>query len=138
MAGIAADVLRFALASDADVILEGPSYASVHGKPHERGGLFWQIVQGLIRANVQTIAIVPPRSLKMYATGNGNAPKLLMLDAVQEVWPEVRNHNIADAAALAAMGADKLDGRRYLLRASEEKREQALDRARWEREGNPS
>ena len=53
---------------------------------------------------------IPPASLKMYATGKGNASKDAVLAAAIRRYPDVEfdGNDAADALILAAMGADHL------------------------------
>ena len=49
---------------------------------------------------------VPPKSLKKFVTGNGNAKKDLMLLGVYKMWDfDTEDDNEADAYALAQFGA---------------------------------
>lgn len=90
------------------VVVEGPSYGSVGAGQHERGGLWW-IVRDLLWTRNLPTAVVPPSSLKLYATGKGNAGKDAMLLAAARRWPTFAGGNDeADALWLAAMGADAL------------------------------
>lgn len=51
------------------------------------------------------IVIVPPSTLKKFVTGFGNAKKPQMIAAVKKKWgQEFKDHNIADAYALAQIG----------------------------------
>lgn len=92
------------------VVVEGPSYGNQAGQSghHERAGLWWLIRYTLHRRAVP-VAVVSPASLKMYATGRGNAGKD---DVLREVtrrfdWFQGDN-NAADATILHTMGADHL------------------------------
>lgn len=107
---VAMEVVRLAMigVEDGDDVLfvfEGPSLHSKHGKPDERAGLRWIVALNLRRHG--RFVFVPPATLKLYWTGNGNAPKPVMLAKARERYPnlEIRNHNTADALALAHMGA---------------------------------
>lgn len=88
------------------VAIEGPSFGSVNGKAHERGGLFWTVRLKLARRGIDTI-VIPPTSVKKYATGSGAAPKDHVLAAVIRRYPDadVTGNDQADALVLAAMCA---------------------------------
>ena len=100
------------LVSDADlVVVEGPSFGSGANSRqaghHERGGLWWLVTYRLWRKAVP-FAVVPPATLKRYATGKGNATKDAVLAAAIRRYPAVEfdGNDQADALVLAAMGAD--------------------------------
>lgn len=91
------------------VAIEGPSY----GTPgqvgqHERGGLWWYIVESLDCAGLN-IAVVPPAVVKKYATGKGNAGKdeVLLAASRRFDWFSGGNDE-ADALWLAAIAAELL------------------------------
>jgi crossover junction endodeoxyribonuclease RuvC len=100
-----------AWAGDADVaVIEGPSYGSTGGQQHERGGLWWAVAHRLWESLVP-YAVVPPTSLKKYATGYGagaNSGKDKVLAAVVRRYPDVPvdGNDVCDAFVLAAMAAD--------------------------------
>lgn len=87
-------------------VLEGPSYGSRYGSPHERGGLWWMVYDLLDRREIP-VAVAPPASLKLWATGSGAASKTAVLDAMRLRYPhaEITTSDEADALALAEMGA---------------------------------
>lgn len=92
------------------VVVEGPSFGSTAGQRghHERAGLWWLVTQQLWQARIPT-AVVPPASLKRFATGKGNANKDQVLLATARRFPYfVGGNDEADALWLAAMGADHL------------------------------
>ena len=94
------------------VVIEGPSYGSQAGGRqsghHERAGLWWMVYDRLDRDGVH-VAVVPPATLKRYATGKGNASKDAMLVAAAKRFADWTGGNDeADAAWLAAMGTDYL------------------------------
>jgi hypothetical protein len=91
------------------VAIEGPSYGSQAGQAghHERAGLWWLVTHYLWAAEIPTV-VVPPKSLKKYATGLGNAGKDLVLTEVVRRFAWFRgDNNAADATVLAAMAADR-------------------------------
>lgn len=102
---VMADVLSF----DPElVVIEAPSYGSVHGAQHDRSGLWWLIVQGVFRAGYP-VATVSPNGRAKYGTGRGNAPKDEVLAAVLRRYASydlvIPDNNAADAVLLAAMGS---------------------------------
>lgn len=107
-------ILRVALPMDQDepalVLVEGPAYNQQGGQKghHERAGLWWLVTWELHRSRLP-IAVVSIGSLKIYATGKGNASKdaMMLATARRFEWFDGDN-NAADALWLAAMGADHL------------------------------
>lgn len=73
--------------------------------------------------------LVPPASLKSYATGNGNANKDRMRDAFRS-WTGLRgaDHNQVDAWWLMAMGYDHFG---YPLAEVPDKQRKAMDKVSW-------
>ena len=97
-------------------VLEGPSFG--HSISSARGSWRCGGWSGLDRQQVP-FAIVPPATLKLYATGRGNAKKNDMAQAMDLKYPgripgflDGRRFDEADALALADMGAA------YLAKAS--------------------
>lgn len=91
------------------ICVEGPSYASRGGREHERGGLWWLVVEHLDSWFQVDIVAVPPASLKKYATGKGNASKDQMIVAACKRFPWFNGGNDeADALWLAALGYEHL------------------------------
>lgn len=68
--------------------------------------LWWQIVGPLEADGVEVVAVAPATRAK-YASGSGRASKSDVLAAVRATYPaaDVPGHDIADACALAALGA---------------------------------
>jgi crossover junction endodeoxyribonuclease RuvC len=95
------------------IAVEGPSFGSAAGARqaghHERGGLWWLVTHALWLDRRPT-AVVPPATLKRYATGKGNATKDAVLAAAIRRYQQVSfdGNDQADALILAAMGADHL------------------------------
>lgn len=91
------------------VVIEGPAFSKSQGKAHDRAGL-WHGLFGQWDARRVPVAVVTPQSAKLWATGNGNASKELMLATARVWWPDkrIKNDNVADAAALALAGAHRL------------------------------
>jgi crossover junction endodeoxyribonuclease RuvC len=92
------------------VAMEGPAYGATGGQKghHERAGLWW-LVRCMLAGVDVPVAVIPPASLKLYATGKGNAGKdeILMAAARRFDWFAGGNDE-ADALWLAAMAADHL------------------------------
>lgn len=93
------------------VVVEAPAYAAQHGMPHERGGVWWRVVEQLVGWNLP-VAVVPPATAKRHATGNGNAEKVDVRRAMDRAHPGCgigrASLDEADAAALVTIGADWL------------------------------
>lgn len=101
-------VLLHRIQEDDDVlfVFEGNAPNATHsGKADERAALKYLIALN-IRRHGRIIA-VPPNTLKSYWSHNGSASKPLMLGWAERRYPELHivDHNIADALALASMGA---------------------------------
>ncbi|MDQ7877323.1 hypothetical protein Q9R08_04965 [Microbacterium sp. QXD-8] len=88
---------------DALVVIETGSFRSKWGNPYERAGVFWRTAQWLSRLGHVVVGVTPAGRAK-YAAGHARADKKAVVEAIQLWAPTIRNHNVADAAALAAMG----------------------------------
>lgn len=90
------------------VIIEGPSFGSVNGHPHDRSGLWWGMVSWLV-ANYSVVEI-PPTCRMKYATGKGQAKKDVVLAAAIKRYPnaDITSNDVADATILCAMGSRHL------------------------------
>ena len=88
-----------------DVYLEGPSYGSAGSSFHDIAGNWWLTFQLLDQKDCR-ITVVPPSTLKMYATGSGNAGKDNVLAAVVLRYQgiAVTGNDVADAVTLLAIG----------------------------------
>jgi len=122
------------------VVVEGPVFYIPPGGERgyfERAELFFDVTRKLRRARIP-FAVAAPKSIKLYATGKGNAKKDAVLTAmVRRVGPLVRDlddNNAADALAAAMMGADWLG---YPLVPMPEVNRRALPGVDWRIEGNP-
>ena len=97
-------VVTFAPACDL-YVLEMP-YIPRHnsGLVLERAWLFGLLYDQLCTRG--RVAIVATKTRAMYATGNGNADKAQVVEAMKAAHPQVdvRDDNIADALALMGMG----------------------------------
>ncbi|MBN7454297.1 crossover junction endodeoxyribonuclease RuvC [Mycobacteroides abscessus] len=91
-------------------VIEGPAYGQFLPSTFDRSGL-WHGLFGALDAKKVPVAVVPPQTRAKWATGNGRAEKGEVLLNVREWFgPRVKvvNHDIADAAVLALMGAFRL------------------------------
>lgn len=87
-------------------ILHGPQNGSFFDRAQLWGFVFSQLRSKTWRVPV---AVVNNQTLKAWATGKADtADKDAMLAAARETWPRTANHDEADSAWLACMGAVKL------------------------------
>lgn len=96
----------------------------------DRAWLYLGVVR-LLRMFDIGLAVATPASLKVYATGRGNATKNAVIDAVARRLPRFEtggNDNLCDAAVLCAMGCDRRGTPLALLPATHTR---ALDAVRW-------
>lgn len=117
-------------AGPALVCVEIPAFSRSGGGVLERSALWWQVVRALRRREVP-VAEVPIQARMRYATGKGIASKGAIIDAVARRWPQFEtggDDNLADAAVLAAMGADRLG---VALAPMPQPHRKALDSVRW-------
>jgi len=85
--------------------LEGVYGARFHVP--EKGYLYYRIVELLQELRVPSLAI-PPKKIKKFVTGNGNADKDMMRKYANKRWPITKNfdeHQI-DAYGLAMLGLE--------------------------------
>jgi crossover junction endodeoxyribonuclease RuvC len=87
------------------LVLEGFALGTTRqAMSYEIGGLGWVLRVALTEAGVRWIE-VPPASLKVLATGRGNASKEMMLAAaIRRLGYDGHDHNIADAMWLRQFG----------------------------------
>lgn len=110
------------------VTVEGPSYGSVHGSQHERGGLWWIVTRAFWQAGIP-YQVLTPTQIKVYATGKGNAGKDDVIREITRRFPEFTGGNDeADALAAGAMVMDYLGLPPVFVPASHRA---AIDRAEW-------
>ena len=110
------------------VVVEGPSYGSRGGQAHERAGLWWHVISGLL-GDCLPVAVVPPAALKRYAVGKGAATKPDMRMALyKRAAVDISDDGQVDAWWLAALGLDHLG--RAPVRLPETNRT-ALSRVEW-------
>lgn len=89
------------------VVIEGLSMGSHGNATRDLAGLWWLIVRELVVRTSAELMVVAPATRAKYATGSGRASKSDVLAAVRETYPraDVPGHDVADAVALAALGA---------------------------------
>jgi len=86
-----------------NVAIEGLSYMSVGRTVHERTALHHMIRCYLYKKEIP-FEIVPPKTLKKWATGNGNSDKKQMMANALERWGiNFTDDNLCDAYCLAKM-----------------------------------
>lgn len=92
-------------------VIEAPSFGSKFGSTDERAGLRWGVIHMLTNRGA-VIVQVSPKSRAKYGTGDGNAKKLEVLNAVRGNYANqdllIRTDDEADALILAAMGSRHL------------------------------
>jgi Holliday junction resolvasome RuvABC endonuclease subunit len=109
-------------------VVEGPAYSSTTGSVWDRAGLWWLVVDGLMRREIP-VAVVAPTARAKYATGRGNAGKAAVVAAVRRTYRvPVADDNQADAYVLAAMGHDWLGEPLVEVPAGQRR---ALDHVAW-------
>ena len=88
-------------------VIEGLAY-DAHDTERAGAGLHWIIRHALWRRG-QRYVLIPPATLKKYATGNGAASKEDMLLAAERAFPgaHVAGNDEADALWLAHAGRDR-------------------------------
>ena len=85
------------------VYIEGPSYGSKGNAVLQMGALHFLIRIFLYENNIE-YKVIPPKTLKVFHCGNGNAKKAEVLDLVEQtLGVRFNDHNIADAYGLARM-----------------------------------
>lgn len=94
-------------------LIEAPSYGSIHGSPHERAGVWWDVAGRLVDLGVP-VGTCAPMTRAKWATGNGKADKAAVVAAMHQLWPglpctqSTARHNECDGLALAHAGAQHL------------------------------
>jgi hypothetical protein len=98
------EVLAFAPEAGLYVI-EAPAINSIGGKKLERVGLYWLLVDALLLRG--PVVAVGPSTRAVYAADNGRASKKEVVASMRAKLPDLNipDDNVADAAALLAMGA---------------------------------
>jgi crossover junction endodeoxyribonuclease RuvC len=93
------------------LVVEAPSFGSVHGSQHDRSGLWWLTLDRIHEdGRARNVVEVPPTCRAKYATGKGNASKDQVLAAAVKRFHDwdITGNDVADAVILAAMGARHL------------------------------
>ena len=97
-----------ALTRPAVVVVERFIRAAAQAGVHERGGLWWRLVDEIDAIGVP-VALITPSALKRYATGSGVAGKDAMMLATARRFDWFTGGNDeADALWLAAIGGELL------------------------------
>ena len=90
--------------------IEGLSFGSIYGKTETRTALNYMIRERFIDWKIPLL-IVPPKTLKKFCSGNGNAKKEDMKLAVFKRWHfEDKDDNIIDAYTLARLAECRING----------------------------
>ena len=102
---IRSKILDVLLDTEADtVVVEGPAFAATGGHEHERGGLWWAVLDLVDQAGIGS-PVATPQMIKKYATGKGNADKDSVLSGGRRRFPWFEgNNDEADALWACAMG----------------------------------
>lgn len=91
-------------------VVEGPSLGSrtALSKADERAALRWFLIDQLMARG--PVVVVQPKTRALLGSGDGNADKPKVREAVREAFPDVHvpDDNVADAVALAAAGAYRI------------------------------
>lgn len=98
------------------VVMEGPSFASVGSASKDLMGLWWLVYDQLVQDR-HFVLVIPPSSLKKWATGKGNAGKPQVAIGIDRAFPQDTfgldltgcDDNELDAVGLAGMGAQGLN-----------------------------
>ena len=109
------------------VIVEGPAYG--HGDEPgfvDRAALIYEILGALMERGLD-FGIVPPQTLKRWATGSGAASKAAVSAVVRRAVPgmSMRTDDESDAAAMMLMAAQKVGW------LEQTKRSKFLDSVEW-------
>jgi Holliday junction resolvasome RuvABC endonuclease subunit len=127
---LAREILGRVAMQTALVCVELPAFSRSGGGVLERSALWWHVVRRLRQREIP-VAEIPIQARMRYATGKGMASKGAVIDAVARRWPMFEtagDDNLADAAVLAAMGADRLGAPIAAVPATHRK---AIDGVRW-------
>ena len=102
------DSIRSTIEYGSHVAIETPAHNQTSGHHHDRSGLWWLVVSGLVpHAHVYEVSTT---QVKKYATGRGNASKMEVMSAAIKRYPQfdIHDDNEADAVILAAFLARAL------------------------------
>lgn len=116
-------------ATNADlVVIEGFAYGAKGRAVLDIAGMGWLVRVALVERGYPVVE-VPPASLKMFATGKGNADKNAMLgEAIRKLHYAGNDHNEADALWLLTMATVAYSGAVSLANA---KQREALSKIVW-------
>lgn len=101
ISGQATDIIRW-LPLDLDhAAIEAPAYAAKFGRPHERSGLWWEVVRQLLELGIH-VTEVETQHVKRIALGKGSGAKDEVLAAMVRRFPDVpiSGNDEADSVAL--------------------------------------
>jgi Holliday junction resolvasome RuvABC endonuclease subunit len=85
------------------VVMEGPSFGSEHSHQYSIGKLAGVVEVCLYQRGIPFV-VVPPSTLKKFATNKGNASKDMVLAEAVRMNNEINDNNAADAFWLRLMG----------------------------------
>jgi crossover junction endodeoxyribonuclease RuvC len=91
-------------------VIEGPSYSSAGAGTWDRAWLWGSLVDALHARDIP-VALAPPKTVKLWATGRGDAGKTAMSVHLSRMWPETDPHiseDEWDALAMASIAAQRL------------------------------
>lgn len=71
-----------------DIRIEGLGYGSAGDATRDLAGLQYLILDRLVSAGYTNVTIIPPTTLKKFATGKGNCGKVEMLDSLPDLVKE--------------------------------------------------
>ncbi len=116
-------------ATNADlVVIEGFAYGAKGRAILDIAGMGWLVRVALFERGYNVVE-VPPASLKMFATGKGNADKNAMLgEAIRKLKYDGNDHNEADAKWLLFMAQTYYGG---AAAATNAKQREALAKIQW-------
>lgn len=97
-------------------VIEGPIYGGNFTGSYFDRAILWGGVYGALDARNVPVAVIPPTTGHIFTTGKGSMPKdpkafkAIILSSVRKLLPHanIANHDVADAAGLALMGAMSL------------------------------
>src|SRR5690625_7691504 len=98
------------------VVIEGPSFGHSGFRQHEELVALRWMVRDVVDRQQVPVVVVPPATLKLYATGRGNAKKNDMAQAMDKAYPgrhpgvlAGRRRDEDDAPAVAERGTEYTD-----------------------------
>lgn len=95
------------------VVLEGYSYGS-RFQSHQLGELGFAYRQYLYHQYAERSYVVPPKTVKKFITGNGNANKRLVADCISRDYSlEFDTEDLSDACAMALFGAGIINPEKF-------------------------